>query len=130
MVWLYSFLMGIFCTVLINPMFYKRCIFALLYKKKSESWLRANADKSVSLYNLPKDIKRFNVEGKWEYETLWGGFIAETIWFLIGFCYARIIRNINPIVIVILTCRFFKHIFNFKYTFIFVSTIFTPKNII
>ena len=122
MVWLYSFLMGIFCTVLINPMFYKRCIFALLYKKKSESWLRANADKSVSLYNLPKDIKRFNVEGKWEYETLWGGFIAETIWFLIGFCYARIIIfgffAIDLTFLAVLYCMWLPTVLKLLYTVI------------
>ena len=122
MVWLYSFLMGIFCTVLINPMFYKRCIFALLYKKKSDSWLTTNADKFATLYNLPKDIKRYNVKGIWEYETLLGGFIAETIWFLIGFCYARIIifgfMAIDLSFLAVLYCMWAPTILKLLYTLI------------
>lgn len=84
MVWFYSVLAGILCTVLVNPMFWKRCISALMYKKKSKAYFNANPDANNSRYSLPQDIRDLGMSGKWEYETLIGGIIAEIVFFLIG----------------------------------------------
>ena len=89
MVWLYSILAGFFCTLLINPLFYKRSIYALIYRNRAKAWLNANAEKNVSKFNLPSDIKKYDVTGKWEYDTIWGGIIAELIWYVVGFCYFK-----------------------------------------
>lgn len=84
MVWFYSILAGILCTVLVNPMFWKRCISALMYKKKSKAYFNANPDANNSRYSLLQDIRDLGMSGKWEYETLIGGIIAEIVFFLIG----------------------------------------------
>lgn len=91
MVWFYSVLAGILCTVLVNPMFWKRCISALMYKKKSKAYFNANPDANNSRYSLPQDIRDLGMSGKWEYETLIGGIIAEIIWFLIGSCFIGLV---------------------------------------
>lgn len=84
MVWFYSILAGILCTVLVNPMFWKRCISTLMYKKKSKAFFNANPDANNNEWKLPRDISNLNMEGEWEYESFIGGIIAEIIWFLIG----------------------------------------------
>lgn len=91
MVWFYSILAGILCTVLVNPMFWKRCISALMYKKKSKAYFNANPDANNDEYNLPRDIRNLNMDGEWEYESFIGGIIAEIIWFLIGSCFIGLV---------------------------------------
>lgn len=91
MVWFYSVLAGILCTVLVNPMFWKRCISALMYEKKSKAYFNANPDANNDEYNLPRDIRNLNMDGEWEYESFIGGIIAEIIWFLIGSCFIGLV---------------------------------------
>lgn len=91
MVWFYSVLAGILCTVLVNPMFWKRCISALMYKKKSKAYFNANPDANYHEINLPQDIRDLDMDGEWEYESFIGGIIAEIIWFLIGSCFIGLV---------------------------------------
>lgn len=84
MVWFYSILAGVFCTVLVNPMFWKRCILTLMYKKRSKAYFDANPDANNLEGNLPRYIRDLDIKGEWEYETLLGGIILESICFLVG----------------------------------------------
>lgn len=67
----YSFLGGLMCTSLINPVFYIRLVKTILYRIKKE--------------------KAYDTEGEWEYDTLGGGITAEVTCFLCGFLFIGII---------------------------------------
>lgn len=84
MVWFYSILAGILCTVLISPMFWKRCISALRYKKKSAEYFNANPKLKKSKRELPENIQILDMAYKWEYDSLIGGIAAEVVFFIIG----------------------------------------------
>ena len=82
MVWFYIILAGVMCTILVNPMFWVRSISHLIYKIKSAAFFKANPDKKK--YDLPTKIKILEQNDICGYETLLGGIIAETVWFILG----------------------------------------------
>lgn len=84
MVWFYIILAGIMCTILVNPMFWVRSISHLIYKIKSKAFINANPDKTKSDFDLPTEIVCLAQKDVCGYETLLGGIIAETVWFILG----------------------------------------------
>lgn len=88
MVWFYIILAGLMCTILVNPMFWVKCVSQLVYKKKFSDFLKNNPDKTKR--NCPNEIKKFDRTNNWEYDTLVGGIISEIIWFILGVLVAWI----------------------------------------
>lgn len=82
MVWFYIILAGLMCTILVNPMFWVRSISRLIYKIKSAAFFKANPDKLK--YDLPPKIVSLAQNAICGYDTLLGGIIAETVWFILG----------------------------------------------
>lgn len=82
MAWFYIILAGILSTILVNPTFWIKCVSQLIYKKKSEDFLKNNPDKNK--WNLPDEITKFDKINDWEYKTLIGGIIGECIWFILA----------------------------------------------
>lgn len=88
MLWFYIILAGLMCTILVNPMFWVKCVSQMRYKKKASAYLKANPEKSN--WDIPIKIKKFDKTYDWEYNTLAGAIIAEIIWFILGAALAWI----------------------------------------